>query len=229
MPEDFWTTANLNDETYTNLTENTFSPRGFMRGSDIFIGFEYTPNWSQTEQGNVPNTFYINRYADGAWQGPQQVSKVVGRKVSTLDPRFVTTPRPRFDTTGLESDKSNPDVLFLSYGTFDMDSGDELDLFYTYSTDRGVTWFHTDRNTTEDNITYVTKEADFKITAIDGIEEMEVQAVTRPDGSALYNIYLQEQHEEDYDAAEYNAVTDHFGGLDSWSARVDFNATEPAE
>jgi len=228
-PEDYWTTANLNDETYTNLTENTFSPRGFMRGEDIFIGFEYTPNWSQTEQGNVPNTFYINRYTDGAWQGPQQISKVVGRKVSPLDPRFVATPRPRFDTTGLESDKSNPDVLFLSYGTFDMDSGDELDLFYTYSTDRGVTWFHDEVNATGDDNVTVTKEADFKITAIDGIEEMEVQAVTRPDGSALYNIYLQEQHEEDYNAEEYNAVTDHFGGLDSWSARVDFNATEPVE
>ena len=231
-PEDFWTPDNMEDETYTNLAENTFSPRGFMRGSDIFIGFEYTPNWAQTEQGNEPNTFYMNRFVNGTWEGPREISKVVGKKVSTLDPRFFPTPKERYTLDGekILTDKSNPNVLFLTYGTFDMQSGLELDLFYTYSTDYGATWNHVDRNISETE----TKEADAKLAAVSGIEEKEVQTVVSPDGTMIYNVWLQEEGKEHYDANaeildEEGNAADHFGGLDSWSGRVDFNATEPVE
>jgi len=227
-PEDFWTEGNLEDETYTNLAENTFSPRGFMRGSDIFIGFEYTPNWAQTEQGNEPNTFYINRFVNGAWDGPKEISKVVGPKVSTLDPRFFPTPKERYtlESSGMPTEKSNPNVLFLTYGTFDMQSGLELDLFYTYSTDYGKTWNHVERETDDGNVT-----ADAKLAAVSGIEEKEVQTIVSPDGTMIWNVWIQEEEKEHYDANleildEEGNDADHFGGLDSWSARVDFNATE---
>ena len=227
-PEDAWTAENLEDETYANLAENTFSPRGFMRGSDIFIGFEYTPNWAQTEQGNEPNTFYMNRFVNGAWEGPKEISKVVGRKVSTLDPRFFPTPKERFTLDGekIVTDKSNPNVLFLTYGTFDMESDLELDLFYTYSTDYGATWNHVDRNISETE----TKEADAKLAAVDGIEEKEVQTIVSPDGTMIFNVWIQEEEKEHYDANETildedGNAADHFGGLDSWYGRVDFNGT----
>ena len=238
MPEDFWTEANLEDETYANLYENTFSPRGLMRGYDLFMGFEYTPNWAQTEKGNEPNTFYIHRYADDGdgrkWQGPMQISKVVGRKVSTLDPRFVTTPKGIFENTGLDSDKSNPDVFTLSYGTFDMESGLELDLFYSRSTDGGRTWSTVDLNVTEGDEN-VTKVANAKLAAIKGLEEKEVQAMLSPDGTMLFHVWIQEEEEDSYYDHDENLtdengiIVDHFGGLDSWSARVDFNASEPVE
>ena len=238
LPEDFWTAANLEDETYKNLYENTFSPRGILRGYDIFIGFEYTPNWAQTEKGNEPNTFYIHRFADDGdgreWQGPMEISKVVGRKVSTLDPRFKTTPRGRFDTTGLVSDKSNPDVFSLSYGTFDMQSGLELDLFYSRSTDGGRTWSTIEVNATEeDNVTL--KTANAKLAAVKGLEEKEVQSMLSPDGTMLFNVWIQEEGEASYYdddthlEDENENIVDHFGGLDSWFGRVDFNATEEAE
>jgi hypothetical protein len=230
-PEDFWTSANLEDQTWTNLNENTFSPRGFMRGSDIFIGYEYTPNWAQTEQGNEPNTFYMNRFVNGAWEGPKEISKVVGRKVSTLDPRFFPTPKERYTLDGekIVTDKSNPNILFLTYGTFDMESGLELDLFYTYSTDYGATWNHVQRETADGNVT-----ADAKLAAVDGIEEKEVQTIVSPDGTMIWNAWLQEEDKEHYDANleildEDGNAADHFGGLDSWSGRVDFNATEEVE
>lgn len=225
-----WTLDNMQDQTYTNLYENTFSPRGFMRGYDIFIGFEYTPNWSQTEQGNEPNTFYLHRFVNNAWQGPVQISKIVGKKVSTLDPRFFTTSRGRYETTGLESDKSNPDVLFITYGTFDMTSGDELDLFYSRSTDKGATWSTIDLNVTEDD-GVTTKVANAKIAGIKGLEEMEVQSFSSRDGTKLFNVWLQEEPEDSYYDTNTSLVddegniVDHFGGLDSWSGRVDFNAT----
>ena len=230
-PENFWTSANMEDETWTNLAENTFSPRGFMRGSDIFIGFEYTPNWAQTEQGNEPNTFYMNRFVNGAWEGPKEISKVVGRKVSTLDPRFFPTPKERYTLDGQKilTDKSNPNVLFLTYGTFDMESDLELDLFYTYSTDYGATWHHVQRESDDGNVT-----ADAKLAAVDGIEEKEVQTIVSPDGTMIFNAWLQEEAKEHYDANleildEDGNAADHFGGLDSWYGRVDFNATEPTE
>lgn len=229
-----WSSANLDDYSYENLFENTFSPRGFMRGDDIYIGFEYTPNYAQSEQGNVPNTFYIHRNVevDGTrgWQGPQQISKVVGRKISTLDPRFFPTPKGTFDKTGLESDKSNPDVLFLTYGTYDMESGLEEDLFYTRSTDKGATWETVDLNTSDGTII----QANAKLAGVKGIEEKEVQTVPTPDGTAIYNVWLQEQDKDAYEAGtevldEDGNVADHFRGLDSWMGRVDYNVTAEAE
>ncbi len=221
-----WTPDNLDDTSYENVFENTFSPRGFMRGDDIYTGFEYTPNYAQSEQGNVANNFYINRYVavDGvrAWQGPQNISAITGRKTSTLDPRFIPTPKGIFDKTGLETDKSNPDVLFLTYGTWNMESGLEEDLFYTRSTDKGATWSTV---LLDSNLT-----ANAKLAAIQGVEEKEVQSVTTPDGTVLYNVWLQEQPVEDYSAGvevldEEGDVAEHFKGLDSWIGRVDFNET----
>ena len=38
-----WSADNLDDYTYENGRENTFSPRIFLRGENIYVGFEYTP------------------------------------------------------------------------------------------------------------------------------------------------------------------------------------------
>jgi hypothetical protein len=217
-----WTTDNLSDTSYANLDENTFSPRGFMRGDDIYIGFEYTPMYSMTVQAHMPNTFYIHRFADGAWKGPQQISKIVGQQVSTLDPRFITTPKGN-EGSGLASDISNPDVLFLTYGTFDMDSGHELDLYWTRSTDKGVTWETIDINATEDdNVTL--KVANEKLAARNNVAEMEVQSLATPDGTMLFNAWLQEESHEEYINPDSETPLNE-KGMDSWFGRVDFNVT----
>ena len=39
-----WDPSNLDDNTYDSIDENTFSPRIFLRGANIYTGFEYTPN-----------------------------------------------------------------------------------------------------------------------------------------------------------------------------------------
>ena len=206
---------NLDDVSYDYPEDNTFSPRVFLRGEQVFTGFEFTPSWRQTNQGTVPNNFWIHRYADDgeglAWQGPQQVSIVRGAKVSTLDPRFITTAKGVYDDTLLESDKSNPDVMFLAYGTFDMSpEGSELDLFYTRSTDNGQTWEYI----VDDGLGgfRTATPADFGVDTIPGTddddvrlastahkayaEEMEVQALASPDGTMLYNAWIYETHED---------------------------------
>ncbi len=218
-----WSPDNLQDFSYDNLEENTFSPRGFIRADDIYIGFEYTPRYDATLQDNLPNTFFIHRFTDGAWQGPQQISQIAGPKISTLDPNFVPTPKGSYDTSGLETDKSNPDVLFLTYGTFDMESGHELDLYYTRSTDKGVTW--------ETVLNENNESVNAKLAKLQDVAEMEVQSLPTPDGSVLYNAWLQEQPRDAYLAGtevfdeDGMTVAEHFKGMDSWVGRVDFNVT----
>jgi hypothetical protein len=208
-------TVHLIAQSYDNPIDNTFSPRAFLRGGEIYTGFEYTPNYAQHEQDNVPNNMWVHAYVDPAgqgnpaWQGPMQVSLVSGPKTSTLDPRFIPTPKGNADgvAAGLESDKSNPNVLFMSYGTLDMSTGIELDLFYTRSTDKGATWEYLDIN--GDPVITTAFGADgipgtdddphraAKLSAEDvvAVEEMEVQSLASPDGRMLFNAWLRETEE----------------------------------
>ncbi|RDH88589.1 MAG: hypothetical protein DIZ78_01260 [endosymbiont of Escarpia spicata] len=222
-----WTADNLDDSTWENPNENTFSPRGFIRGNDIFIGFEYTPNYDKWVQGNIPNNFYFHRcVADGsgadadyltrcAWVEPQMITQITGHKVSTLDPRLVETPAG--DPAGLPSDISNPDVMFMTYGTFDQESGDELNLYYSRSVDRGVTWETVAKDLDGDGI--ADTQVNETLSGINNVEEKEVQSLASPDGSLLFNIWLQES-EENADAADIYKALDVIFGLIDFSEEV---------
>jgi len=211
-----WTEGDLHDLATVNTDENTFSPRGFMRGDNVFIGFEYTPNWAKTEQGNVPNNFYIHRKLAGnidaftGWQGPQNITKISGQKISTLDPAFLPTPAAVAGSPIPEYQVSAAGVLFMAYGTFDMTTGEEINIYYTRSTDGGATWSY---YVNDNNVT-----VNSTISAVQDVIEKEVQAMSVPNGSKLYTAWMQESH-------EYNS-SDHFTGLDSWFGETDFNETK---
>jgi hypothetical protein len=224
-----WSTDNLDDMSYDNPLDNTFSPRAFLRGDEIYTGFEYTPNWRQTSNGTTPNNFWIHRYVDALWQGPQQLTYVNGAsgtaeaKVSTLDPRFLSTPKG--SNTSLASDQSNPDVLFISYGTFDMETGTELDLYYSRSTDKGATWEFFDSATDSvvavPGLNDIVGDADdvyrhAKLASRADVEEKEVQAVATPDGTMLFNAWLQETE---------TLCADPWCGLESRFGLVNYDTT----
>ena len=224
-----WTVDNLDDQSYTFADDNTFSPRAFLRGDEIYTGFEFTSNWRQTSNGTRPNNFWINTridedeagVTDGTfeWTGPLKVSITRGAQVSTLDPRFVTTPEGRAvataavsaDATLIEQDTSNPNVLFMSYGTFDMSTTEELDLYYTRSTDKGRTWEYFLSDGTRavpadwadgDGI-LGTGDDDVRLAKLahsggspEAVIEKEVQALASPNGTMLFNAWLQETHVE---------------------------------
>lgn len=207
-----WSAENLDDNTYENNRENTFSPRIFLRGNNIYIGYAYTPyetidGEKLPEGGLFPSNFHTNLYVDGKWTGPVNIAQVTDSSMTTLDPRFFTTPKGSFDTTGLESDKSNPNVLFVTWGTAikEADGMKEADLFFKRSTDNGVTW--------ED--TLILSNISRTI-----IEEKEVNSFASPDGKHIYNTWLQQSETEP-------SVDDKTTGLDSWFGRVDFNITAP--
>jgi hypothetical protein len=207
-----WTSANLDDNTYDNMNDNTFSPRIFLRGNNVFTGFEYTPNDTKTQQGNMPSNFHTHIYLDGkGWQGPVNVSQVIKGGATTVDARFFTTPKGSA-TSGLASDRSNPNVLFVTWGDIDFIGvqGDELgkaesNLWYKRAliTDDGIVW---DENAT-------------MLSAREGaiIQEKEVESYASPDGKTIYNVWLQEEE-------EYNS-SDPFSGLDTWFGRVDYNVS----
>ena len=250
---DTQTRNNLLDQSYDDPEDNTFSPRAFLRGAEIYTGFEYSPSWRMTNQGTVPNNFWIHTYLDPlggdalAWQGPKQISLTSHQHHSTLDPRFVTTPKGRADATAdvsideelIESDTSNPNVLFLSYGTFDMANHEEVDLFYLRSTDRGATWEYLDA---EDNILLISDHGldgifgteddpvgvtgtgeemtiDFKIPMLAhkiDIHEMEVQSLASPNGGTLFNVFNYEEPAE-------SSCTDPVCGLETLFKRADYD------
>ncbi len=208
-----WDETYMEHQSYTIIADNTFSPRGWLRGSDIINGFEYTPNWDQSSHGCIPNNFHITRYVDGLWYGPQNISNVQGPCVSTLDPRFHPTPKGK--DTGLDSDRSDPDTIVMVYGTYDMLTGEELDLFYTRSTDMGATWELVERQSDGALV-------NDKLVARDGVQEKEAQTLLTPDGTMVFTVWNQE-----YDPHEHPDVTvpDRFLGLDSWLGRVDYTVT----
>ena len=223
--------VDLDSQSYTYPGDNTFSPRGWLRGGEVYTGFEYSPLWRATEVGTVPNNFWIHRYVDNAWQGPVQLSLVTnpdGDKISTLDPRFI--PTPMGSDSGLASDQSNPDVIFLGYGTFDMTSGDELDLYYMRSTDKGATWEYLDDGDPASLV--VTGAGDDRMpgTADDTVpgakrlaklaarpkpvHEMELQGLASPDGTMFFGAWLREMPTVD---------NIHQDGMESEFGRVDYD------
>jgi hypothetical protein len=224
-----WTTDDLLDQSYDNPLDNTFSPRGWLRGSEIYTGYEYTPNWRQTESGTTPNNFWMHSYTDAAWNGPHQVTYVAGAygteqgaHVSTLDPRFIPTSKGSDAgvAAGIASDVSNPDVLFISYGTFDMTTSEELDIFYSRSLDKGATWEFQDgagNTVTIPGINDIEGDADdayrhAKLAHSPDIDK-EVQALGSPDGSMLFNVWMYETHaldalESEFGLVNYNYVAE---------------------
>ncbi|QOR62854.1 choice-of-anchor O protein [Sulfurovum sp. ST-21] len=210
LPTDYvvdWSPENLDDNTYENGEENTFSPRIFLRGGNIYVGFEYTPNDTKTSQGNFPSNFHTHRFIDGVWQGPQNITQVTEGHVTTVDARFFTTPKGSYDATGLESDKSNPNVLFVTWGT--LVNGIEADLFFRRSADNGESW-----------------EEEQNLSSISGtvVQEKEVESFASPDGKTIYNVWLQQSENEPMGPASENDG-DIWLGLDTWFGRVDYNVS----
>lgn len=216
-----WSIDNLLEYSGDNPYDNTFSPRGHLRGDEIFTGFMYTVNWDKHENGQVPGNFAVNRFSDDdgggiAWQGTQQVTFEKGGHTAE-DPRLVPTlaglgivSTPAGVEVGqLASDISNPDVWFMSYGSIDMVEG-PLDVFYMRSTDKGRTWEYVARASGE------TEFAAAHLSAKDGIEEKEAEGIANPDGTMFFNIWVQESVTYD--------PSDPFSGLETWLGRIDYNS-----
>ena len=208
-----WSPANLTDVTYKNKAENTFSPRAFLRGEKIYIGFEYTPSYRQGQQGRFPNNFHHNIFDGTEWRGPVNVTDIQVATTTSVDARFFSTPAGVVGSV-LPSDQSNKDVIFITWGTveaddpFDINSTtSEGNIYGKRSVDDGFNWgprFD------------IAAEKAGNSTAI---HEKEVSSLVTPDGKTVFNVWLQETDVRD-DA-------DPDAGLDSWFGLVDFTVPVP--
>lgn len=218
-----WSADNLDDITWTNTFENTFSPRIILRGDgvntdSIYAGFAYTPNDTKTSQENMPSNFHVHTYMNGKWQGPVNVTGVTKASGTTVDARLFTTPKGRpASYNGLVSDQSDPNMLFLTWGEIDWidDTNHDLNksetnLYYKraiYDAVNGWVW---------------DAEAQHLATRDGGyVEEKEVNSFASPDGKIVYNVWIQESEEAYFDAN----TSDPFRGLDTWFGRMDFNVS----
>ncbi|MDD2789729.1 MAG: choice-of-anchor O protein [Sulfurimonas sp.] len=203
-----WTEANLDDNTYENPNDNTFSPRIFLRGNAIYTGFEYTPNDVKTSQENMPSNFHTHIYTGTTWLPPQNVTMVTKGGSTTVDARFFGTGEGI--NSGLPSDQSNPNVLFVTWGEIDWINNEDHDLGKAESN------LYYKRALYVDGVWNWDANASM-LAARDGavLQEKEVESYASPDGKTIYNVWLQESE-------EYNQ-SDPFSGLDSWFGRVDFN------
>ncbi|MBF6057709.1 MULTISPECIES: sialidase family protein [Thiomicrorhabdus] len=209
-----WDSTNLDDSTWENNWENTFSPRGYLSGSTIVIGYEYTPSWRVASVGHLPNNFNIIRSFDNGatWQAPVNVSNITNNVISTLDPRLIPTSEP---IPGVE--QRDPNTIFVTYGTMDMETGIELDLFVTRSADGGETWDKVPATVDGSPINEAIVQSE--------AEEKEVQNIASPDGKTLYSIWLQELDPEE--ASE--SAPDYLLGSDIWAQRKDYTDESASE
>ena len=210
-----WTEANLDDATWENNWENTFSPRGYLSGNTIFIGYEYTPSWRLTGVGHLSNNFTVTRSDNNGtnWTTPFNVSNITNNITSTLDPRLIPTSEA---IPGLET--RDPNTVFITYGTVEMGTGIEEDLFLTRSTDGGDTWEKVPSNPDASVPVDEMNEAIVQSVA----EEKEVQNIASPDGKTLYSLWLQE-----LDPAEApDSAADYLLGSDIWAQRKDYDVEE---
>jgi len=207
-----WTPDNLADSTWENNFENTFSPRGYLSGDTIFIGYEYTPSWRVAQVGHLSNNFNVIRSDDNGtnWIDPIDVTNISNNIISTVDPRLIPTSEA---IPGVET--RDPNTVFVTYGTLEMGSGLELDLFVTRSTDGGDTWEKVPANVDGS----LTNEAIVQSEA----EEKEIQGIASPDGKTLYSLWLQELDPEEASAD----APDYLIGSDIWAQRKDY--TEASE
>ena len=232
-----WDQTWLDTQSYETPADNTFSPRGWLRGGEVYTGFEYSPLWRATMVGTIPNNFWMHSFVDSAWQGPKQLSIVTGAQVSTLDPRFI--PTPQGDDTTIASDASNPEVIFLGYGTFDMTTGHELDLLYMRSTDKGVNWEYIDGNgaivlvdsnpLTSDGIPGTDDDAAERVSKLAAkidVIEMELQGLASPDGTMYFGVW-NEESDGPLDSDELVANHKNYG-LESRAGLVVYDDPDPA-
>ena len=85
---------NLGDDTELNDRENALAHRGVLRGDQLWIGYNYTPDlvqlWAQLDNYN----FWLRKYdaAAGTWLPPENVTQIEDKGINVREPRIIGTP-----------------------------------------------------------------------------------------------------------------------------------------
>lgn len=192
------TTANLLDDTEANDTENTLAHRGVLRGSDLWIGYNYTGDLVKLGEQLDNYNFWV-RYMDtsvGVWEAPQNLSRVTNTDINVREPRFIGTPKssssacpsgdPAAEDTTDPTLCQNTQVIWVAWGTqtnvpaSDPAGGQDLGEYITASTDGGENFQLPVELSEAQGVYWADDEAAY-----------EAQIVLRPDGRQFYGVWNQ--------------------------------------
>lgn len=216
------TDPGLTDDTETDFYENALAHRGVLRGSELWLGYNYTPDlvamWNQDTNYN----FWLRKFSfaegtnpeAGSWALPFNVSKVTDTRINVREPRIFGTPasntNPGFCAPVDPLDPASPiadptfcqntDVVYVMWGSqenvnpFDPEGGADLGVYATVSLDGGVSFLPPVRYSEEQGSLFDDDESAF-----------ETQPVTRPDGTRFYGVFNTEDSTAGTAAAKYRS------------------------
>lgn len=197
--------GDIGAETGDNELEDSRAHRGFISGDLIIFGYMYTPDWAVARYTDDENyEFWIRRSTDGgqSWSEPVDVTsdstfELASRLglsttgVNVREPRIVKTPGngpgcPAGDvddpTTTRPSDCRDPKTFVIAWGTETnvyehLGPGEDLDIFITRSTDKGVTY--------EPYQVLASAQSP----SFNELDEMESQLRVTPDGNTVFAVW----------------------------------------
>ena len=203
------TDTGLADSTEADFYENALAHRGVLRGNELWVGYNYTPDlvamWNQDTNYN----FWLRKFtfdgtnntAGGSWALPFNVSKVTDTLINVREPRIFGTPASNdalcpTDPTFCQ----NTNVVYVMWGSqenvnpYDPDGGADLGVYATVSLDGGTTFTTPVRYSEEMGSLFNDDESAF-----------ETQPVTRPDGTRFYGMFNTENATDGTAAARYRS------------------------
>lgn len=192
------TDANLADATGANSMENARAHRALLRGDDLYVGYTYTGDdaLAQLALPRANYNFWMRRFegVTGTWMPPKNLSGIRNRNVDAKEPRLMGTPGDGPDCPTDPADCRDTSVFFAAWGTERKDpvtgEAEDLDIFVTYTTDKGGDFVPAIRIARGDNVN----------------DQAEDQMRSTPDGSRVFSVW-NEQDRTGADNARFTVGT----------------------
>lgn len=203
-----WAAARNGNDKYDFLVRRSFDGGQTWTTDPAGTGVEHCRTW--TDPLTKEKTEVCTFYPAGEFEQARNVSQLTNNKQSVIEPRIVGTPGTiKVDGvwTGIAEDKQAPDVFYVSYGTStnpkkDPITGEQeapypLDLFYSFSLDRGESYVEVAWEVNPDSDGNFAGETVYRWDALakGEPEQGEAQLRMTPDGSRFYATWLQEGEE----------------------------------
>ncbi|MEJ2644073.1 MAG: choice-of-anchor O protein [Gammaproteobacteria bacterium] len=153
------TVANLTDDTEADWAESAQAHRALLRGDDVWVGYNYTPDLGALQNAQTANyNFWLRHFnaATGVWDNPRQMTHITDTGINVKEPRLVGTQGssaaacPSGDpAAGDTTDPTlcqNADVFYVAWGeqtnvpASDPAGPQNLGLHITRTTDGGMTF-----------------------------------------------------------------------------------------
>ena len=186
------TDANLADATGANSVENARAHRALLRGDDLYVGYTYTEDdaLAQSIRPRANYNFWMRKFDAAAetWASPKNLSRISNLNVDAKEPRLMGTPGDGPNCPADPEDCQNTSIFFAAWGTERKDpvtgAAEDLDIFVTYTTDKGEDFVPAIRIARGDNVN----------------DQAEDQLRSTPDGSRVFSVWNEQNRRGAVDA-----------------------------